>query len=318
MLDQAIDVKIACPGLNWMKIGSLLSVGLDGYYSQLPQGSTVSAVTGSPGRMCLDAPMLVAEKKYHLAITTPSWYAKMAVEGKGPFEKPLPLRAIAAFPHDDRLGLAVRTDVPIHSLREIREKKYPLKISMPTKELNHPAGWVVEELLRLYGASVEDITSWGGQILRDRPRFQNSPKAIPIDPQFDAIFDEAIITRRWWRVANENELRFLPLDDEVVQHFEEMGMTRGWIAKDRLKGVHEDILTIDFSGWLLFCHEDMPHELGYLTARALDEQHDAISAMFAGEFPPMTSPICLQDAVKDTLIPLHDGARDYYREQGYL
>ncbi|TBL73373.1 hypothetical protein EYB31_27070 [Paenibacillus thalictri] len=314
-----MDVKISAPGLNWIRLASLLAIGMDGYYSSLPKGSTVSVITGNPGTRCVRAPELVANGDVHMAITTPSWYAKIAAEGKGPYSgNPLPLRALAAFPHDDRLVMAVRQEVPIHSLHELQEKKLPLHISMPVKEIEHPAGWVVEAVLEQYGLSLEDIESWGGKVLKDRPRFQNSPTSIPVDPSFSAVFDEAIMTRRWPKIANQYPLRYLPLDENVVAHFEEMGMARGFLEKGRLPGVQEDVLTIDFSGWLLFCREDMPFELGYLAARALDEQHEAINAIFAGEFAPMTSPIRMHEIGRNTPIPLHAGAEAYYKEKGYL
>lgn len=263
-------------------------------------------------------PHLVAEGRYHMAITTPSWYIKMAHNGEGPFDKPLPIRTIAVFPHDDRLALAVRRETGITSLRDIKEKRLPLKISMPVRELKHPAGWVVDEILAQHGFSREDIEEWGGTILKDRPRFQNSPDAVPVDPSFDAIFDEAIMTRRWARVTESYDLRFLPIDESVIAHFENIGMKRGIIRKGRFKGVDEDIPTIDFSGWALLCREDMPHELGYLVARALDEQHKNISARFSGETAAMTSPIDMYQVGRNTPIPLHEGVEAYYREKGYL
>ncbi len=318
MLGKAVDVKILCAGNNWMRVGSLLAIGLDGYYSELPAGSTVAAITGSPGEMLMNAPRLVAEGNYHMAITTPAWYLKMAVDGKGPFRHSLPLRAIAVFPHDDRLALAVRKETGLQRIDDIKERKYPLKISMPIRELQHPAGWVVEEILKSYGMTLENIESWGGEILKDLPRFQTSAKSVPIDPKFDAIFDEAIMARRWWRVSQEYDLTYLKVDESVIASLENIGMKGGVIEKGRLKGVMEDVPTIDFSGWILFCREDMPYELGYLTLKALDEQHENITSIFSQEFSPLTSSVDMLEVGKNTLVPLHDGVEAYYKEKGYL
>src|SRR5437879_4059341 len=65
------EIRILCAGGNWMRIGALLALGMDGYYSKLPKGSTVAAVTGDPGSSCNDAPRQVAEGNYHLALTPP-------------------------------------------------------------------------------------------------------------------------------------------------------------------------------------------------------------------------------------------------------
>src|SRR5262249_34846185 len=84
-LDGAVELRILGAGHNWMTVASLLAAGLGGYESPLPEGSTVAAISGDPGYMCMEAPRLVAEGHYHMAITTPWWYARMAIEGRGPF-----------------------------------------------------------------------------------------------------------------------------------------------------------------------------------------------------------------------------------------
>lgn len=317
VLSDPIDLKLLTAGSNWMHIGGLVALGLNGYYSPLGKESSISVTTGDPGAMCMEGPRLVAEGRFHIAMSTPAWYVAMATEGKGPFEQSLPLRSIAVFPHNDRLALAVRRETGITSLRGIKERRLPLKISMPTREMNHPAGFVVDEIMAQYGFSQEDIESWGGEILRDRPRAQNSPDVVPVDPRFDAVFDEAIITLRWKRLSEEYDLRFLAIDDDVCARCAAMAMRLGTLERGRLRGIDEDVPTIDFSGWAMYCREDMSEELGYLVAAALDSQHTAISARFqpgAG----LTSAIDMHRAVQDVPVPLHAGAEAYYREKGYV
>src|SRR4030081_1582258 len=102
-----------------MRLGCHLALGLNGYYSELPKGSTISTTTQDPGPSLIEGPKMVADGRYHMAITTPSFVAQMAAEGRGFFDTPLGLRALAAFPHDDRLVLAVREESDIQSVREI-------------------------------------------------------------------------------------------------------------------------------------------------------------------------------------------------------
>jgi TRAP-type uncharacterized transport system substrate-binding protein len=314
-----VDVRILCPGNNWMNIGSLLANGMGGYRSPLPDGSTIAAVTGTPPALLgMDGPRLVAEGRYQFGITTPTWALAMARLGRGPYAEPLPVKAVAAFAHDDRLALAVRRETGITSLREIAEKRLPLKVSMPGREMGHPARWVMDEILAQYGFSEEDLVSWGGTRLDDRPRAQNAPDVVPADPSFDAVFDEAIMTMRWQKLTTQYDLRFLPLDDDVLAHCAEIGMPAGVIEKDRLRGVDADVPAIDFSGWVLYCADDLPDELAYLAVRALDEQKGAITARFTGPTRPLTSPVNLRECCRDLPVPLHPGAEAYYREQGAL
>src|SRR5437870_1915624 len=148
------EIRILCAGGNWMRIGALLALGMDGYYSKLPKGSTVAAVTGDPGSSCNDAPRLVAEGKYHMAITTPIFYGQMAGEGRGLFDEKLPLRALAAFPHDDRLIMAVREETGITSLRDLVDRQAPLKVSTPPPASRHPAAAVANDVLKAYWAAL--------------------------------------------------------------------------------------------------------------------------------------------------------------------
>jgi len=299
-----------------MRIGALLALGMDGYYSKLPKGSTVAAVTSDPGPTCTDAPRLVAEGKYHMAITTPIFYGQMAGEGKGLFDEKLPLRALAAFPHDDRLVMAVREETGIRSLRELVDRQLPLKVSTPPLESRHPACVVANEVLKAYGASFEKIESWGGVMLKDRPRNQQTAP-VPVDPSFDAIFDEAIMTNRWKRIFSQYNMRVLPIDDDVLDQFEAQGYWRGAIAAGRLPGLDHDVPTIDFTGWLLFCREDLPDEIAYLAIEALEEQHKDIENLFTPG-SGLTGPLEMRSLGRDTGLPLHPGAERFYREHGYL
>ena len=39
--DGPIEVRLLTPGVNWLKVGSMMALGLSGYFSPLPEGSTV-------------------------------------------------------------------------------------------------------------------------------------------------------------------------------------------------------------------------------------------------------------------------------------
>jgi TRAP transporter TAXI family solute receptor len=318
MLTEPVDLSILSAGRNWMNIGSLLALNLNGYYSKLPAGSTAAAVTIDPGAACLEAPRLVVEGRHHMAITTPTWYVRMAYEGLGPFKEPLPVRTLAVFPHDDRLILGVRAETGLRSLADIKEQRYPLRVSMPPSNPGHPAGWVVDEILAFHGISREDIESWGGAILQDRPSALDSPTAVLVDPTFDAVFDEAIMTRRWSQITTQHDIHYLPLEPDTLAYCAAMGMEPGVLEQGRLRGVEADVPTIDFSGWVLCTSADLSDDLAYMTAQALDEMKDDISDRFEGGTAGMTSRIDMNLVGRNVPAPLHPGAEAYYRERGYI
>jgi uncharacterized protein len=314
---KPIDVKLLGGGQNWMALCARIAIGLNGYYSPLPKGSSVSVTTREPGANIFEAPVLVARGEYHMAVTTPSWVGKLAAEGRPPFDERLPLCSLAQFAHDDRLVFAVRRETGIKSLREIKDKRYPLKVSTPLRETRHAAVWCAERVLEAYGFNFDDIERWGGKVLRDRPRNQKLPGVQPVSEGFDAVFDEAVMTNRWTSLTEKYDIEFLPVEEEVIERFVAQGWSRGVLPKNRFRGVDRDVPGIDFSGWLFFCRQDMDEELAYYAIQAIDEQQRQINEWFDAPTSGMTEHVDMRKLARDLPLPLHPGAEAYYREKGY-
>jgi TRAP-type uncharacterized transport system substrate-binding protein len=223
------------------------------------------------------------------------------------------LRALARFPHFDQLAFAVRRETGLKSVRDIVEKRFPLKVS--TAPPGHPARWVIEEIFQLYGCKLADIERWGGKVTsedRQRGRLEALKSNL-----IDAVFDEALMTQRWKVITDEFDFAFLPVDEEVLKSCELMGMKRGAIPRGRLRGVDRDVPTIDFAGWLLYCHETLPNEYAYEVVKALDEQKKMIESLFQpGQ--GLTGSLIPKELCRETEIPLHPGATAFYREKNYL
>ena len=100
---------------------------------------------------------------------------------------------------------------------------------------------------------------------------------------------------------------------------ETYGFSGSVIPKGRLKGIEEDLLTLDYGGWLLACREDLPEELAYLLAKVCTDQRDAVAAPYKDQPKHLQSfeiPITPQHLSTKCVIPLHKGAEKYYREIG--
>lgn len=304
-------------GVNWMPLCGQLALWLGGYYSVLPAGTRVSVTAMEPGRSIFDGCRETAAGNYHVAITTPDWIARLAVDGADPFDAPLPLRAIANFPHNDRMVFAVRKETGITSFRDLAAKKFPLRVSTPLRETNHSGAWCAEKVMNAYGFGFDDIERWGGEVLRDRPRMLSGAGA-PVSEEFDAVFDEAIMTLRWKKLTEQNDLRFLPVDDDVMARFTQRGWKRGTLAKGLFRGLDEDVPTLDFSGWLMYCAAALPDDFAYWVVMAIDEQKEAIQRSMDRPGSGLTGKIEIRNLCRDLPVPLHPGAERYYREKGYL
>jgi TRAP-type uncharacterized transport system substrate-binding protein len=260
--------------------------------------------------------LLVDKKKHDFGFGNPVGLSRMAYLGMGFYRKKIPLRAIGVFPTWDRLIFAVRKDSGIESIEDIKQRKYPLRISTRRKGKLQTTLYAVEEVLKAYGIRLEQIEKWGGKVIEaaspssaDRMDHIRSGKA-------DAVFDEGV--KSWGPLALDCAMRFLPLDDKVLRKMERMGFPRAMLTRSHYPKMDCDIPTVDFSGWTFFCHADLPSQVAYEMAKAVDLCHEQIPVDHFDKRPMTMSEFCRGGEAGQLNIPLHPGAKRYFREKGYL
>jgi TRAP-type uncharacterized transport system substrate-binding protein len=256
----------------------------------------------------------VASGEADIAICNPGGVLAMAVRGAGPFKEPLPLRAIMVLPQFDQMGFAVSGKTGLKTLRDLKESKYPLKVSLRGQP-DHSVHLVCSQVLAAYGMSFEDIVSWGGE-LRYTEGMPSGPERIEAlgRGEIDAVWDEAMPT-----FANRTlELggRFLAIDEPEMQKLEAMGLQRVGITKEEFPALPEDVWSVDFSGWPVFCLESAPDDMVTAFCAGLEARKDRIPWYGDG-------PMRLDEMVKGTreapvTIPLHPAAERFWHERGYI
>jgi len=295
------------------RVGYSLKLSLTTTRSQHENG--VSLSFAADGFRELQA---VAEGKISLAWINPSVAATLAFKGKGPFSKPLPIRTLAVFPSYDVVGFAVRASTGIKSLGEIKRKKYPLRLSTghtTKRALSHsPTMFTVTAVMKAAGFTLADIKKWGGKIQSvSRPSHPDRRAAIE-DGTIDAIFDEGI--KSWGQTAVDQGFRYLPVEGKVLDRLTAMGYRRSVVPKSRLRGMTEDVNTVDFSGWPMVVRADMPEEVAYALCEAIAARKDLIPT---DNYKPLNlSQLCADDEEAPRGIPFHPGAERFYREKGFL
>jgi hypothetical protein len=189
----------------------------------------------------------VARGEVQLAIINPAGFLALAARGTGPFAAPIPLRAITVIPSPDQLAFAVTRRTGLKSFREIRETRYPLRISLrgQTDHALHP---VVKEVFAAAGLSLEDIRSWGGQVRYDDglPQNENRLGAVARG-EVDMVIDEAV--RGWVNAAAGAGMRVLPLEEPMLARLEILGLRRAVIPNTSYPNLQQDVPTLDFSGF---------------------------------------------------------------------
>jgi TRAP-type uncharacterized transport system substrate-binding protein len=256
----------------------------------------------------------VARGEMHLAISNPAMYLALALRGTGPYKKPIALRAITIIPSPDQLAFAVTEKTGVKSLHDIRERRLPLRVSLRGQK-DHALHPVVNEVLALAGFSLDDIVSWGGQVRYD--------DGLPIkDNRFgamrrgevDMIVDEAV--RGWANQALDAGMRILPLDEAMLTQLEALGLRRAFMPASRYPKLGKDLPTLDFSGFAVYTHADVPDEVITSICSALEARKDRIGWQEPGPLP--LESMCRDTADGPLVIPLHPAAEKFWRERGYL
>ena len=268
----------------------------------------LSFATGTP-----DLAFAVARGEIDLAAINPSAYLTMAHRGTGPFPEPLPLRTVAVMPSWDRMAFAVSERTGISSIAELRDRKYPLRVSIRAS-LAHGTRFVIDQVLDAAGFALADIESWGGTL-----HFVSSPSEASRlegmrDGTIEAVFDEGI--KSWGPLALQSGMRFLPLDPPALQRLEGLGWRCGPLTASRFPTAPGDLLLPSFSGWPLFTRAALADEAAYGMARALDAARSGIA--FDADGPVALSDLCQNNDATDLDVPLHPGAQRYYAECGAL
>lgn len=308
------------PGHPWFRVGERLAEALVGFTSPLLPQVRVSLRTPPALQGALYNPIEVSTGSLTFGMTTPSVAARMATEGKGPFDRAYPhLRAIAAYPHVDYLVFAVDAALGVSSIEELVERRLPLRLVTGRRSaegVSDVLTFAVEEILREYGASYDAIERWGGSVVYGGPTHIGG--LLMQDGRADALFHEAQMSPVWGAIAAARPVHILPIRNDVRDRmFRKYGFERAEIPAGHICSAMEPVATVDFSGWLLLCRDDLPDEWAYTVARACDETRKGVEEDQAGR-GEIAIPIEPRYLFNRTVIPLHAGARAYAVEKGYI
>jgi len=256
----------------------------------------------------------VADGKVQIAIINPSMLLNLAVQGKGPFNEPIPLTAIAVIPSEDQMVFAVAKSTGLRSITDIRERRFPLRLSVRGQR-DHSLHVIIREVLSAAGMSLDDIVKWGGEVRYDPGMPYESNRLGAFERgEIDAIFDEA--ASAWGNRALSVGMEFLALDETVIERLEALGLLRATLRKSQFSKLAGDVPTLDFSGWPIYARADASAEVVTAFCRALEARKDRIPWQEEG---PLPIELMVRDSPAGPLkIPLHSAAEHFWRTRGYL
>ncbi len=265
------------------------------------------------GSYAPDAIEEVRRREADVAIINPAAPLTLAYRGTGPFKEPIPVRAIAVIPSSDMFVLAVCESTGLVSLSDIRERRFPLRVSLRGQK-NHSLHLFVNQILSEAGFSLDDIVAWGGQVRYD-PGLPGRNRINSMEHgEVDAIFDESLGS--WGNRALDLGMRFLSFGEPILKRLETMGFRRATITKASHPKLSADIETLDFSGWPVYTHAGASDSMVTSFCEALEARKDSIPWQGEGGLP--LEQMC-RDSIDGPLdIPLHPAAESAWRARGYL
>ncbi|HLQ72221.1 MAG TPA: TAXI family TRAP transporter solute-binding subunit [Bacillota bacterium] len=308
---DAKDSKEALEGnltINGGSVGGIWSVFTEGVAEAIRReypGTLISAVPGTVS----GNPTIVNNGKAEFAISE-SLTAQFAYEGTGPFsEKNDDIRAVAAIMPENVFQFVAPEKANFDSVRDIVNDKTAMSYSAGEKDA---LGDVVSAaVFESYGVTYDTIEENGGdvqflpgsktfELMRDG-RIDGLGKMVPI-PAGDIIEASASI-----------DLKLIPIGDEAIEQLiEDYGMTRYTMDAGSYDFQKEDYETVN-SPTILITNADMSDEDVYKVTEAIYNQLDYLHGVNNG-FKKVND----ETIVEVGSIPMHDGAKAFYEENGLL
>jgi TRAP-type uncharacterized transport system substrate-binding protein len=173
---------------------------------------------------------------------------------------------------------------------------------------------MVSSALKAAGFTFADIRKWGGTVQAvSRPSHPDRRSAIEAGT-VNAVFDEGI--KSWGQTVLDHGFRYLPIEGAVLRQLKAIGYRPGVVRKSQFRRLAADVPTIDFSGWPMVVREDMEDAVAYALCEAIELRR---KSMPTDNFKPLVmTDLCANGEEAPYDVPLHRGAKRFYREKGYL
>jgi uncharacterized protein len=259
------------------------------------------------GTVGLDTIRRVAKGEADVAVTL-AVGATQAINSIGAYKgETLPIRGLALALHPGHhFYNVIRADLGITSFADLARKKPKLELCVGSD--GYIAGQIAAAYLRHYGIELyRDIEAWGGHLHTSFPETTR----LFIAGRANALMRENTAKGPVGVAAQVCDLFCLPLDPVVVESLtREFGTPAVTIPPGTLRGQKEPVLTVTDPGYPIIVNKDLPSDVVYRLAKALNEsslQHWASEDIF---YSIRHAP--------ETFAPLHPGAERYYREMGVL
>jgi len=216
------------------------------------------------------------------------------------------LRLIARVDVANYVVMMVKASTGITDLRQIKEKRLPVRIITTESTGNMP-------ILKYYGITKKEVESWGGSYVRFVGTMPEDPDAFDVVIMNNLYLGGAPEMRPYYLITAKYDMRFLAMPQDLRENIvKDVGGQLVNIPTALFRGVNAPVPSVGTSARAVYAKQDLSADFAYTIAKSLDENRE----LFRWTHVPFTYDSRL--VTKLSPVPLHSGAERYYREVGYL
>jgi len=277
-------------------------------------GSTISYEPGG----VTDSVLRVASGEAEMAVAPSIVDVQLALKGIAPYEKAYNNNEFYVLAKGDvgsAAHIIMRKEFAekhgITSVADIAKKKVPLRIS-----INKPGNFGVQkparEFLKQSGVSIEDIESFGGEVINGG---SSTIVKLMKDKKLDMFITHGFPPHgKFLDLASTTDLIMLKTDEEAVQKTIEAWNLSPYTFE---AGVY-DFVTEQIEGYAkddyLLISSQVSDEVAYKLAKAYVKNFDQFR-----QADPDFNDLKLEEMLNiDSSLTFHPGAKKYYEEQGLI
>ena len=263
-----------------------------------PRGSEFAIWSGRGGT---DQIAALRSGQADIAVVTPAAAVPMLEPGD--------LCALGVIGQRDRLVVVADAALPVRTVADLTAVAGSVTVATSADDGVNLIGLAAHKALRLAGVDTGRLS------------FCYDERPFPAigafaDGDADVLIHEAIMTPHWQRVAAKRPVRYLPWGDDVLAAFAAEAWPSATVEAGYLPGLTEDLLTLDFSDFVLLCSPALADDVAYLATWCMVKTRRALEVQYAHLPPdhsPVTYPLVPADMAR-TPVPLHPAAARAYAD----
>ena len=289
-ISKFLSIGTAPPGGAFFVVGSAIAEVVDNHLA-----STVSAeaTKGTQENIRL---LGKGDIDFAMANAAISYFA---VRGEGKWEKPYPIRSVMTLAPN--VGLFVtKKSSQINSIADLRRKR----VSVGPEGAGFE--YFLSPIFQAHGLTYDDFKPLYGT-------YNTSVDMLADNSARVAFLGGAVPNPAVVRVASTHQIHFIPFDPDAMQQlFQDYPFFMpAKIPANTYKNQHQDFNSMNVGSMHLITAETVDQSVAYQFTRALYEHRAKVAAKH-----PAGKAINPKNIVKDTGIPFHPGAIQYYKEIG--